>query len=44
MVDLENTSEILAYGSPKPKEKIKEIAELFRNIEDMIKGLLNEEK
>lgn len=42
MVSLENSSETLAYGSPKPMERIKEIIELFNEVEKMILVMLNE--
>lgn len=42
MVSLENSSETLAYGSPKSKERIKEIIELFNEVEEMILVMLDE--
>lgn len=42
MVSLEKSSEALSYGSPKPSEKIREIIELFNEIERVILGMLNE--
>jgi hypothetical protein len=42
MVSLENSSETLAYGTPKPMERIKEIIELFNEVEKMILVTLNE--
>lgn len=42
MVALENTSEILAYGAPKPKENIKEIIMVFNEIESILQGMLDE--
>ncbi len=38
MVALANTSEILAYGAPKPKENIKEIIVVFNEIERILKS------
>ncbi|MFZ3077631.1 MAG: hypothetical protein WA139_04200 [Candidatus Aenigmatarchaeota archaeon] len=42
MVSLEKSSEALSYGSPKPSEKIREIIELFNEIEKIILVLFNE--
>lgn len=42
MVVLENSSETLTYGAPKSREIIKEIIELFNEIEKIILGMLNE--
>jgi hypothetical protein len=42
MVALENTSEILAYGAPKPKENIKEIIVIFNEIERILRSMMNE--
>lgn len=42
MVSLENSSETLAYGSPKPIEKTKGIIGLFNEIEKMIMVMLDE--
>ncbi len=42
MVSLEKSSENLAYGSPRPSEKIRDIIELFNEIEKIILGMLNE--
>lgn len=39
IIELENLSEDLAYGSPKPVERVKSVLELFRDIEDDIKKL-----
>ncbi|MDP2766307.1 MAG: hypothetical protein Q8O41_02495 [Candidatus Methanoperedens sp.] len=39
---LESSSENLAYGSPKPSEQIKEIIELFNEVEKLILVMLNE--
>lgn len=39
---LESSSENLAYGSPKPSEQIKEIVELFNEVEKLILVMLNE--
>lgn len=41
MVLLENSSENLAYGSPKPLEKIKQIIELFTEAEKQILVLMD---
>ncbi len=42
MIVLENSSELLTYGAPKSKENIKEIIELFNEVEMIILGMLNE--
>lgn len=42
MIYLESSSETLAYGSPKPSEKIKEIIELFNEVEKLILVMLDE--
>ena len=42
MIALENTSEILAYGAPKPKENIKEIIVIFNKIESILRGMMDE--
>ncbi len=42
MIVLENTSEILAYGAPKPKENIKEIILIFNEIESILRGMMDE--
>jgi len=42
MVSLEKSSESLSYGSPKPSEKIRDIIELFNEIEKVILVMLNE--
>lgn len=43
MVSLEKSSEALSYGSPKPSEKIREIIELFNEVEKIILVMLNEQ-
>lgn len=43
MVELENSAEILAYGSPKPVKKIKEVIILFKDLEEKIKVMMNEQ-
>jgi len=42
IVSLENSSETLAYGSPKPLERMKEIVELFNDVEKLILVMLDE--
>lgn len=42
MIVLENSSELLTYGAPKSKENIKEIIELFNEVEMIILEMLNE--
>lgn len=42
MVSLENASEVLAYGAPKPYERIKEIIALFNDTEKIILVILDE--
>lgn len=39
MTSLENLSETLTYGSPKPVEQIKKAVFLFKELEDVINGL-----
>jgi hypothetical protein len=39
MIELENLSESLAYGSQKPKEMIELALKMFRDLENEIKGL-----
>lgn len=42
MVSLENSSETLAYGTPKPFDKIKDIIALFNEMEKLILVMLDE--
>jgi hypothetical protein len=42
MVELENLSEKLIYGAPKTSEKIKRAFELYRDLEDIISGMIHE--
>ena len=42
IVELENLSENLSYGSPKPEEEIKKAVSLFKKLEREIKELENE--
>ncbi len=42
MISLESLSETLAYGSPKPSERIKEIVAFFNEVEKMILVMLDE--
>lgn len=43
MVKLENLSEILTYGSDKPRKIMEETIKLFRQLEEMIKTEIGDE-
>lgn len=40
MVRMENLCETLSYGSQKPEKKIEDALRLFKELEDMIKGMM----
>ncbi len=42
MVELENSSETLSYGAPRPVERTKEVIALFNELERKIKAMMNE--
>jgi hypothetical protein len=42
MVELENSCEKLAYGSPRPIKETKKVIELFKELERQIKGMMDE--
>lgn len=42
MVALENSSETLSYGAPRPVESTKRVVELFNELEEKIKAMMNE--
>ena len=44
MVELENLCENLSYGSPKPMKDLEGVVKLFREIEEMIKGVMGYEE
>ena len=44
LVKLENLCENLTYGSQKPAREIKEVVELFNEVEKLLKGLAEDEK
>lgn len=44
MIELENKSENLSYGSQKPKEEIKEVIRLMNELATMLEGLMKNEK
>lgn len=42
MTELENTSEILTYGSQKTEKEVKEAVKLFNELETIIEGLMED--
>lgn len=42
MVVLENSTEVLSYGAPKPIDRIKKVIVLFNELEEEIKVMINE--
>ena len=42
MAALENSSEALSYGTPRPIEKTKEVITLFNELEERIRVMMNE--
>ena len=44
LVELENNCENLTYGAQKPASEIKEVVEMFNEVEKLLKGLAEDEK
>jgi hypothetical protein len=43
IVELENSSEMLAYGAPKPTDQIKKVISLFNGVEKEIRAVMDEQ-